>query len=125
MKDPHTIASSIGVASPLDGHKALQSIKESGGFAEEVGDKNILKAMDLLARKEGIFAEPGGAASLAGLLKAKGKIERGSRVVCVVTGHGLKTPFIRAGKRKGLNMLKNKNIRKTGDDSTAWRNSEG
>lgn len=58
-----------------------------------VSDKDILKARDLLARKEGLFAEPAGAVSLAGLIKARDSIEKGSKVVCLVTGHGLKAPM--------------------------------
>lgn len=88
-----TIAVSIGCGSPLDGNTALKSIIGSRGFAESVTDSQILKARELLAKKEGIFAEPGGSTSLAGLLKAKNHIKRGSSVVCLVTGHGLKTPF--------------------------------
>jgi threonine synthase len=68
-------------------------VKESGGFMEAVTDREILKARELLARREGLFAEPAGAAALAGILKARGKIGKGSRVVCLVTGHGLKTPY--------------------------------
>jgi len=85
-----TLAVAIECGDPLDGEKALKSIRDSKGFADHVSDKEILKARELLAKREGLFAEPAGAASLAGLIKNKNKIE--GRVVCLVTGHGLKTP---------------------------------
>ncbi len=87
-----TIATSIECGNPLDGKRVMESVKQSKGFLESVSDHQILKARELLARKEGLFSEPGGSASLAGFLKIKDRIERGSRVVCIVTGHGLKTP---------------------------------
>ena len=68
-------------------------MKESKGFAADVTDAQILKARELLARYEGLFAEPAGSVALAGLLASKNKIPKGSRVVCLVTGHGLKSPF--------------------------------
>jgi len=91
IKNPHTIAVAIECGNPLDGKRALLSLEQSKGFVEQVSDKEILKARELLAKKEGLFAEPAGAVSLAGLLKSR--IPRGSKVVCIVTGHGLKTPY--------------------------------
>jgi len=93
VKNPHTVAVAIECGDPIDGKRALKSIRDSGGFAESVSDKEILKARELLSRKEGLFAEPAGAVSLAGLIKARDRIEKGSKVVCLVTGHGLKTPM--------------------------------
>jgi threonine synthase len=93
VRNPHTIALAIECGYPIDGKMALKAINESGGFAEEVSDREILKAREILARREGLFAEPSGAASLAGLIKSKDSIKRGSRVVCIVTGHGLKSPM--------------------------------
>ena len=106
LKKPKTVATAIEVGSPLDGVLALKALKESRGFGVEVSDNEILKARDLLARKEGIFAEPAGAAALAGLLKSRP--ERGSTVVCLVTGHGLKTPF--TGVKGNPLQAKNLNI---------------
>ena len=94
LKHPHTLADAIEVGFPLDGERALLALRESKGFEEVVSDSEILHAKGLLARREGLYAEPAGTASLAGLLKSRDRIERGSRVVCLVTGHGLKTPFI-------------------------------
>jgi threonine synthase len=67
---------------------------ESGGFIDEVTDRQILRAYRLLAAKEGVFVEPASAASVAGLLKAaeEGKVDPGQRIVCTVTGNGLKDP---------------------------------
>lgn len=87
-----TVAVAIECGNPLDGTRALQAMRESRGACETVTDKQILKVRELLAAREGLFAEPAGAVALAGLLKAKNRIKRHSRVVCLVTGHGLKTP---------------------------------
>jgi len=87
-----TIAVAIECGAPLDGPRAVQSITDSKGFSESTTDTEILKARTVLARREGIFAEPAGAASLAGLIKTKERIPKGARVVCVVSGHGLKAP---------------------------------
>jgi threonine synthase len=87
-----TIATAIECGSPLDGPRALSVMKESGGFSGAVSDREILKARELLARREGLFAEPAGAVALAGLIKARKLIPRGLRLVCLVTGHGLKAP---------------------------------
>ena len=94
----------IECGDPLDGRRALESIKESKGFAGSVSDREILKARTVLAKREGIFSEPAGAAALAGILKYRERFPRGSRVVCLVTGHGLKTPFTQiAGSVKKWN----------------------
>jgi len=92
VKNPHTVAVAIECGDPIDGKGVLKAIRDSGGFAERVLDKEILRARELLAKREGLFAEPGGSAAFAGILKSKEKIEKGSRVVCLVTGHGLKSP---------------------------------
>jgi len=89
----HTIAVAMECGDPLDGNKALNSIKESKGCAYNVSDKDIIKCREMLAEREGLFSEPAGAAALAGILKSKNNIEKGSNVVCLVTGHGLKTPY--------------------------------
>jgi threonine synthase len=92
VKNPHTVAVAIECGDPIDGMGVLRAIKDSKGFAEAVSDKEILRARELLAEREGLFAEPGGAAAFAGILKSREKIERGSKVACLVTGHGLKSP---------------------------------
>jgi threonine synthase len=92
VEHPHTIATAIECGKPLDGQRAFNAIKESKGFAEALTDKEIMEARNLLAKSEGIFAEQAGAAALAGVLRYKKKIEENSKVVCLVTGHGLKEP---------------------------------
>jgi len=100
-----TLAVAIECGNPLDGQRALDSVNESGGFADDVTDRQILKARELLAEHEGIFPEPAGAVSLAGLIKAgsQGRIKKGSKVICLITGHGLKVPYTGVrGKAKQL-----------------------
>ncbi len=87
-----TIAMAIECGDPLDGPRALKAVKESRGYGESVTDKEILKARSLLSRKEGLFVEPAGAASLAGLIKSRKRLRRARKVVCLLTGHGLKAP---------------------------------
>ena len=74
----------------------MRAIKESNGTAETVTDDEILDAQKYLARTEGIGVEPASAASIAGLRKLveNGDIDKGERVVCVVTGHVLKDPNV-------------------------------
>ncbi len=92
LRNPHTVAVAMECGDPIDGERALDAIRESEGLAASVSDRDILRAREMLSRREGIFAEPAGAASLAGMLKSRDEVERGSRVVCLVTGHGLKSP---------------------------------
>lgn len=89
---PETLAITIGVPFPLDGATALTAIRKSKGAAVRVSDKEILRAERLLAENEGIFAEPAGAASLAGLMRLleKGIIGKDEIIVFEVTGTGLK-----------------------------------
>ncbi len=94
IKKPRTIADAIECDFPLDGLNALRSLKESGGLADIVSDKELLEARDMLARMEGLSVEPSAAAGLAGLLKAKEVVKENSRVLCIVTGHGLKEPVV-------------------------------
>ncbi len=87
-----TVADSISVDLPRDGRKALRAIKSSHGFGLTVTDAEILSAQHNLSAKSGIFAEPAGAATYAGLLKAvdKKRIKPNSSVVILATGSGLK-----------------------------------
>lgn len=89
-----SVAREIAVHHPHMIDKAIQAIKESDGTAVAVDERDIIDAVQLLARAEGIFAEPAAAASIAGLrnLLEEGEIDRGERVVCVITGTGLKEP---------------------------------
>jgi threonine synthase len=85
VKDPHTVATAIACGDPIDGIAALKAIRESGGEAVRVSDKEALSARDILAAN-GIFVEPSGAVAYAGVMKKK--LE--GMVVAVATGHGLK-----------------------------------
>lgn len=91
---PETIATAIRIGNPVSRDLALAARDESGGAIDAVSDDEIMQAYQLLASCEGIFAEPASAASIAGLTKlAKAsQIEKGARVVCTLTGHGLKDP---------------------------------
>jgi threonine synthase len=93
---PETIATAIRIGAPVSWKKAIRAIKESGGTAETVTDKEILEAQKMLARSEGLFVEPASASSIAGLKKLveAEKIDEDEVVVCVTTGHGLKDPDI-------------------------------
>ncbi|MDP3544393.1 MAG: threonine synthase [Elusimicrobiota bacterium] len=90
--DGRTVADSISVSLPRDGAAAVKALKESGGFAVLVSDREILAAIPALARGASVFAEPAGAAAYAGLAKcaASGKVRENDSVVIVVTGSGLK-----------------------------------
>lgn len=96
VKKPDTVATAIRIGNPANWKKTVRAIKESGGYASTVSDEEILEAQKAMARREGIFAEPAGAAALAGLIKdlELGVIDRSADVVCVSTGHGLKDPDI-------------------------------
>jgi len=92
IDEPETIASAIRIGNPASWQKAVAARDESGGIIDMVSDNEILAAQKLLATKGGVFGEPASAASLAGLIKLshKGMDFLQNRVVCVVTGTGLK-----------------------------------
>jgi threonine synthase len=94
VREPSTIATAIRIGNPASWTKAIAARDESGGRIEAVTDRQILAAYRLLARSEAVFVEPASAASVAGLLAAveAGTLEPGQRVVCTVTGNGLKDP---------------------------------
>ena len=113
IKDPKTIATAIKIGDPASWKQAERARDESGGLIDTVTDREIVQAYKLLASKEGVFVEPASAASVAGVLKLakKGYFSRRRspsvrlrsaslsavggrrmRIVCVVTGHGLKDP---------------------------------
>ncbi len=94
VENPSTIATAIRIGNPASWTKALAARDESGGRIDAVTDRAILSAYRLLARSEAVFVEPASAASVAGLLQvhAAGELEPGQRIVCTVTGNGLKDP---------------------------------
>lgn len=89
---PETLATAIRIGNPANRDRALAVQAASQGAFNAVTDEEILSAYRLLAAAEGIFCEPASAASVAGLLKVKEQIPVGARVVCVLTGNGLKDP---------------------------------
>jgi threonine synthase len=91
---PQTIATAIRIGNPASWTLAEQARDESGGLIDKVTDREILAAYRSIARDEAVFGELGSSASVAGLLAAAadGRIPAGSRVVCTITGNGLKDP---------------------------------
>ncbi len=94
VENPETVATAIRIGNPQSWDLAWLANKESGGWFDEFSDEEILKAQKLLADSEGIFCEPASAISVAGAMRdiSSGKIPEGSRIVCTLTGHGLKDP---------------------------------
>ncbi|MFQ5941624.1 MAG: threonine synthase [Nitrososphaerales archaeon] len=92
IEHPDTIAKSLAIGDPGDGLYALRKIKQYNGFAKDASDEEIIDAIILLAKTEGIFTEPAGGVAVATLKKLveESKIDRNESVVCYVTGNGLK-----------------------------------
>jgi threonine synthase len=114
VEKPETVASAIRIGNPASWKQARAAIIESGGAIDVVSDEEILAAQTWLARHEGIFVEPASAASIAGLFKccdskeaayAFQKIPEQSRIVCTVTGHGLKDPDVITAQMKDLKSV--------------------
>lgn len=114
IKNPKTIATAIKIGNPASWQQALAARDESGGLIKAVTDAEILAAYRLLASKEGVFVEPASAASVAGVVKlarqgyfkAHNAEGRPSRLVCILTGHGLKDPDRAIASVKKPNVLK-------------------
>jgi threonine synthase len=111
IEKPETIASAIRIGNPASWKQACGAIAESHGAIDTVRDREILAAQAWLAQHEGIFVEPASAAPIAGLFKCCDsseavysfrKIPEGSRIVCTVTGHGLKDPDVIIQRMKEL-----------------------
>jgi threonine synthase len=103
VEKPETIASAIRIGNPASWKQACAAIAESHGAIDIINDEEIIAAQTWLARHEGIFVEPASAATVAGLFKccesneaaySFQKIPEESRIVCTVTGHGLKDPDV-------------------------------
>jgi len=109
---PETIATAIRIGNPASWNLAASAMRNSRGAVDIVTDEQILEAQFWLARNEGIFVEPASAASIAGLMKCAEKdrcagcplprIPDGARIVCTVTGHGLKDPDIARERISGI-----------------------
>lgn len=105
---PETIATAIRIGNPASWTKAEEARDESKGTISSVTDEEIVSAYKLIAKTEGILAEPASAASVAGLIKCKNTLKPGSKCVCVLTGNGLKDPDS-AIKYSGVEVKKTKN----------------
>ena len=94
IDDPDTIATAIRIGNPASWEQAIAARDESGGLIDAVTDEQILNGHRVISSKEGVFVEPGSAASIAGLLMMheRGEVPAGATIVCTVTGHGLKDP---------------------------------
>lgn len=92
--NPETIATAIRIGNPASWKTAVAAAEESGGQINYVTDEQIIDAYRTIAALEGVFAEPASAASIAGVMKlhATGYFQTNERVVCVLTGNGLKDP---------------------------------
>ncbi|MGE5371406.1 MAG: threonine synthase [Solirubrobacterales bacterium] len=96
VENPETVATAIRIGNPASWQSAVDAAHQSGGSISAVSDDEILEAYAMVAREEGIFCEPASAASIAGVLKKarNRKFQPGQKIVCVLTGHGLKDPDI-------------------------------
>ena len=94
VDNPETVATAIRIGHPQSWDKAWNVQKESGGWFDELTDEEILATQKMLAQTEGVFCEPASAASLGGAIRdvKAGKIPEGSKIVCTLTGNGLKDP---------------------------------
>lgn len=97
---PETIVKSLAIGTPADGYYAIRAIKETGGWAEDCTDDEVIAGIRLLADHEGIFAETAGGVTVACAKKLieSGRIPRDESIVLCITGHGLKTSEAVAGK---------------------------
>ena len=107
VERPETVATAIRIGKPARGAQAMDAMGASGGGVAAVTDAQILAAYGLLAREEGVFCEPASAASVAGLIARAeaGDLRPGERVVCVLTGHGLKDPDTAIGACQPVRRL--------------------
>jgi threonine synthase len=89
-----TRISGLAVPFDIDASLALRELRRSGGTGIAITDEEVFVAQRMMLREEGIWAEPAGAAALAGCMRAlrDGHVERGQTAVCLVTGHGFKDP---------------------------------
>ena len=111
IMNPETIATAIRIGNPASWKFAEAARDESNGMVNFVTDEEIVKAYKLIASCEGVLAEPASAASVAGLIKFKDQVKEGSKIVCILTGNGLKDPD---------NAIKysNDEVKKTSSDLT-------
>ncbi|MBN1882501.1 MAG: threonine synthase [Deltaproteobacteria bacterium] len=110
VTNPETIATAIRIGNPASWKRAELARDESGGLIDMVTDEEILEAYRIIAATEGIFCEPASAASVAGVKKAAGRgmFKKGERIVCTLTGHGLKDPDTAIGVSPETHTVKPK-----------------
>src|ERR1700676_4229729 len=96
---PNTIARSLAIGNPADGHYAIQTIKQSGGWSEDVSDPEVINSIKLLAETEGVFTETAGGVTVgtAGKLYRQDRILPEETTVLCITGNGLKTTDVLSG----------------------------
>jgi threonine synthase len=96
---PNTIARSLAIGNPADGHYAIKTIKNSGGWSEDVSDPEVIDSIRLLAETEGVFTETAGGVTVgsAGKLYRQDRILPEETTVLCITGNGLKTTDVLAG----------------------------
>ena len=104
---PATVARSIAIGNPADGFYALRTIRDSGGWAEDVPDSELIDGIELLAETEGIFTETAGGVTTAVTQKllAQGRIRADETTVLCITGNGLKTTDAIAGRMKTFDAI--------------------
>ncbi len=97
---PSTLAKSIAIGNPADGYYVIKVVRDSGGYGASASDSEILEAIKLLARTQGVFTEPAGGTTLACAIKLiqSGRIPRDESVCVCITGNGLKTLEVMAGQ---------------------------
>ncbi|MEK6777023.1 MAG: threonine synthase [bacterium] len=107
---PNTIAKSLAIGNPADGFYAIQAIKQSGGWAEEVTDDEIVEGIKLLAETEGVFTETAGGVTVGVTKKLieQGRIPGDESIVISITGNGLKTQEALIGKVKEHQVIDSK-----------------
>ncbi|QUW20658.1 threonine synthase [Sporosarcina sp. Marseille-Q4063] len=107
FENPETVATAIRIGNPASWELAKTALKESEGTISAVTDEEILEAYQLIASKEGVFAEPGSCASIAGVKKQveNGSLKKGTTIVAVLTGNGLKDPDTAIEVNKNQPML--------------------
>jgi threonine synthase len=115
IETPETVASAIRIGNPASWEAASSAVQESRGAVDIVTDEEILAAQQWLAENEGVFVEPASAAPIAGLMKccepvrspvcSFAQIREGARIVCTVTGHGLKDPEVVANRIPSLKTV--------------------
>jgi len=107
---PSTVARSLAIGNPADGHYAIKTIRTTGGWAEDVSDGEILESIRLLAESEGVFAETAGGVTVgcAAKLYGQGRLRPEETTVLCITGNGLKTTDALSGQIEAVEPIRPK-----------------